>query len=112
MHPYCGYDDCDCGSSLSQILQPVLSLTTMSSCQSTMERGNYFTGAVEPKELEPEESEHLLLHPKDFRGSSGSGIRGNIICGMWKAKSVKVQQQQQVGTTTTGGVVTGVVNTH
>lgn len=113
--PYCGFDDSDCGRDRdsdcgssgrsSQRLQPMPSLTTMSSCSTDKQNCNYFTGAVEPKEPEMEEPEHLLL--QGFRG----GISGSI-CGMSKAKSVKVgkqQQQQQVGTTTTQATAVAVV---
>lgn len=69
--PYCGYGDCDCdrdrdsdcgSASSSQHLQPMPSLTTMSSCSTYKNNCNYFLGAVEPREPESEEPELNLLH--------------------------------------------------
>ena len=104
MQPYCGVDDCDCDrdrssdcgtATSSNCKQSMPALSTMSSCQSAEKQNfNYFTGAVEPTESETEEPHHHLLQPKALKFSSGSGI-----CGMSKAKSVKVGRQQPEGTT-------------
>lgn len=54
---------------------------------------------MEPREPEREERERLdLLQTKHFSFSTSSC--GGSICGINKAKSVVVQLQQQVGTTT------------